>query len=61
MSKCWWTENEDGYWDTSCDNAFEIIDGTPAENNFKFCCYCGGQLVQVSLNNLGEAQPKRED
>jgi hypothetical protein len=23
-----------------------ITDGTPAENDFKFCCYCGGKLDQ---------------
>lgn len=44
MSSCTWTEDESGNWDTSCGNIFTITDGTPSENEFWFCCYCGGSL-----------------
>lgn len=31
-------------WETGCGNSFILNDGTPHENNIKFCCYCGGAL-----------------
>ena len=46
MTRCYWTEDEDGNWETSCGNAFVMQDGTPDDNNFKFCVYCGGTLRQ---------------
>ena len=33
-------------WFTACDNAFEFNEGDPKENYFKYCCYCGGKLIQ---------------
>ncbi len=50
---CVWTQNEDGwgnaFWETSCDNGFEFNDGTPSENSFCFCPYCGLELVEAKL------------
>lgn len=43
---CEWLEDDDGNWETSCDNAHVLNDGTPAENGMKFCCYCGRVLKQ---------------
>ena len=43
---CLWN-NADGCWETTCGNAFEINDGTPAENNMTYCCYCGGLKRRV--------------
>lgn len=34
-------------WETSCGNAFTINDGTPAQNDMKYCCYCGGEIEQT--------------
>ena len=42
---CLWN-NVDGCWETTCGNAFEINDGTPAENHMKYCCYCGGKVEE---------------
>jgi hypothetical protein len=42
---CLWN-NVDGCWETTCGNAFEINDGTPAENNMTYCCYCGGKVEE---------------
>lgn len=36
----------DGGWDTTCGNRFYLCEGSPSENDMKFCCYCGGQLVE---------------
>lgn len=44
---CKWTEDEDGNWFTDCGEAFTFIDGGPAENSMKFCCYCGKPLEPV--------------
>ena len=43
---CLWSHADDDtdLWETSCGNAFSIIDGTPEENEFRHCCYCGGVL-----------------
>lgn len=41
---CTWTEDEDGVWDTACGNRFEIMNGTPTENELAFCPYCGKGL-----------------
>jgi len=45
--ECVWAEDQDGNWFTDCHHAFEITDGTPDENGFKFCAYCGKDLIQA--------------
>lgn len=43
--KCRWVQDEwEGSWNTSCGHSFSIIDGTPTDNDMKFCCYCGGSI-----------------
>lgn len=42
---CTWREEEDS-WDTSCNEKFVIIDGTPEDNGMRFCTYCGRRLQQ---------------
>lgn len=44
---CVWIDSE-MHWSTSCGKAFNIIDGTPSENGFKFCVYCG-KVIQEGL------------
>jgi hypothetical protein len=44
---CEWKEDEDGIWWTACGNAYEYINGGPAENGQKFCGYCGKPLKEV--------------
>ncbi|MGE5523420.1 MAG: hypothetical protein ACM3SS_06885 [Rhodospirillaceae bacterium] len=46
VATCLWTKNEDGYFDTSCGQAFVFTDGGPSENRMEFCCYCGGRLTE---------------
>ena len=39
---CTWTEESDSeYWATDCGELFEILDGTPEENRFAYCPFCG--------------------
>jgi len=37
---CKWTDNGQ-YYETSCGECFEIINGTPADNGMIYCPYCG--------------------
>ena len=43
---CEWTE-AGGPWATGCGRMFEVVDGTPTSNGFRFCVFCGGALVEV--------------
>lgn len=56
MSTClWYEQDEDGeVWSTGCGNLFGITSGTPSENSFKFCCYCGRPLVEERHESEGE-------
>lgn len=48
MNPCAWTEDSDcGPWHTACGHAFTLEDGAPLDNGMRWCCFCGGQLVQV--------------
>jgi len=42
---CHWTENEEA-WSTSCDNYFIVLEGSPSQNEMRFCAYCGGELIE---------------
>ena len=43
---CIWTQNEDGVYETNCDNMFVFNDGGPVENGFRYCPYCGLELKE---------------
>lgn len=45
IETCVWVQDGDGYWTTTCCNAFEFTDGGPVENGARFCMFCG-QLVE---------------
>lgn len=54
MNKCVWTEDDDGAWDTSCDNRFEFTADGPEENDFAFCPYCGKNLTPERVAEMAE-------
>ena len=41
---CTWKQDEDGLWNTGCDNAFFFDTGGVADNEFKYCPYCGNKI-----------------
>lgn len=43
---CVWTQSEYNLWETDCNGAFEVNDGGPYDNDMRFCCYCGGALIE---------------
>ena len=54
VEKCVWTYfDDDDYWETTCGNAFCIMEGTPGENMMHYCPYCGGKLVEEEYTDAG--------
>lgn len=45
----WRPDGEYEYYETSCGNCF-CVEGTPAENEMKFCPYCGKPLREVKAD-----------
>ena len=45
---CKWVSCDDSWsesvYNTECKHTFIIMEGTPEENNFKYCPYCGGEI-----------------
>lgn len=47
-NECNWMPDEDGVYHTECDEMFVFeVDG-PKENSFRFCCFCGKNLVDCT-------------
>lgn len=60
MTKCVWREFESDdcdWWDTGCAHAYTIIEGTPLENEMKYCTYCGKEIEEILIETL----PDEED
>jgi hypothetical protein len=52
---CTWTEDQDdGNWWTSCQQTFEFYDGTPTDNRFAYCPYCGDRIIEVRAALAGK-------
>ena len=48
LGKCLWTNDpDDDSWDTECGEKFVFNEGTPIENDFHFCPYCGNHLFDA--------------
>ena len=49
--ECRWRQHDTweccALWDTDCGETFVINEDTPAENDMRFCCFCGKPLRQV--------------
>lgn len=46
---CTWTYIDDpdyDSWETSCDEAFQFLAGSPQENRFFYCPYCGAEIKE---------------
>ena len=40
-AQCHWQQDDEGAYDTGCDERFEFYCDGPIENGFRFCPYCG--------------------
>lgn len=47
---CTWTEDADGNWHTGCQQIHVIIVGSPPENGYVYCPYCGSKIETVIYN-----------
>lgn len=47
VAECEWVADEDGIYHTTCQNSFVLNCDSPSENDMKFCCYCGGKLIEA--------------
>ena len=48
---CTWTHDDDeGSWDAECGERWVITNGTPEENNFRFCPGCGKTIKTIYSN-----------
>ena len=51
---CGWDEEHDGdTWATGCGHVFQFIDGTPSDNSFVYCCYCGRKIEETRYEARG--------
>ena len=58
---CEWTEDASGdYWESACGQTFVFNDGTPVENEIRFCCGCGKPLVQKTAVEAVDDDESRE-
>ena len=44
---CAWRPDDDGNWETGCDEMHIFLDGSPSENKHKYCPYCGLEILEV--------------
>ncbi len=48
---CTWKHDDDeGSWDAECGERWSITEGTPEENNFRFCPGCGKTIKTIYSN-----------
>lgn len=58
VDDCAWTPDNEDMWNTSCGEVFTFIDAGPEENNAKYCCYCGGKLINTQHAAIDAARAK---
>jgi hypothetical protein len=44
---CTWTEDEEGIYQTSCDEQFVFNSETATDNGFNFCPFCGKPIKDI--------------
>jgi hypothetical protein len=57
---CTWTEDADGNWNTGCQEIHVFISGTPHENGYVYCPYCGGK-IEAESDNIAEDNVRLHD
>jgi len=55
---CVWTQVDhwdDDHWETSCGDAFILMDGSPAEHHMRYC-YCCGKPIRVEAARSADVE-----
>ena len=60
LVRCIWRVDHDGVWNTDCGQAHVFIDGTPGQNSYDFCPYCGKPLAEIHTPNTLLSGSERE-
>jgi len=49
MAQCHWRQDDEfsDAWFTECGQAQTLTVGTPRENDYAYCPFCGSKLVEV--------------
>jgi hypothetical protein len=56
-SVCEWVEDEEGVWETDCNEAFQFSSDGPVQNGFNFCPFCGKPIIHhnaARTDSLGD-------
>ena len=62
LPTCLWEHDADqGVWETGCDHAFHLTDGTPAAHGFRFCPFCGRPLNEYDGEDKDNTEDKDAD
>jgi len=56
---CVWIMDEEGNYETGCQEMFTIESGTATENGFNYCPYCGCELIEVQYTDIQKLKGKR--
>ena len=50
---CHWSQDgeDSDVWATQCGHYFRLNEGSPIDNDMKFCCYCGRTLVELRFED----------
>lgn len=57
MTICTWTfdDPDRNGWSAECGGEFYLAEGTPKQNEMRFCCYCGKPLDEITdLASVGD-------
>jgi len=61
---CMWTQDGmseyDSFWESDCRNAFQFNEGSPKDNGFKFCPYCGSS-IEIIIKQTDDVENDSED
>lgn len=52
--RCDWKEDEDGYWNTSCNQPMVFEYARPFESGYKFCHHCGKPIHFIKFTFIEE-------
>ena len=53
---CHWYEEVDGAWYTDCEHYTKSV--IPLDFKWKYCCYCGKNLIEVTYKEGHDDQKK---
>ena len=49
---CVWEFEDEGFYQTTCDNGFTLNDGSWEDNSFIYCPYCGKEITNLQPEDL---------